>query len=95
MLLSEFECPRTILMKEQQQQHHIFFIKKIEKKLPSTWNPRQKDRFKIKHCEIYGQSADTNIVTDSFLHRTATSISLCFGADSRTEDSTDKFLSLI
>ena len=50
---------------------------------------------KIKHWEIYGQSADTNIVTDSFLHRAATSISLCFRVDSRTEHSTDKFLSLI
>ena len=75
-----------------------FLYKKIEKKnypRHGTLDPRQKDRLKIKHCEIYGQSADTNIVTDSFLHRTATSISLCFGADSRTEDSTDKFLSLI
>ena len=34
LLLSEFECPRTILIKEQQQ--HIFFIKKLKKKLPST-----------------------------------------------------------
>ena len=38
LLLSEFECPRTILIKEQQQ--HIFFIKKLKKKLPSTWYPR-------------------------------------------------------
>ena len=48
MLLSEFECPRTILIKQQQQQQHIFF-KKIEKKItldmvPSTLDPRQKDR---------------------------------------------------
>ena len=28
----EFECPRTILIKQQQQQQHIFVIKKIEKK---------------------------------------------------------------
>ena len=40
MLLSEFEYPRTILIK-QQQQHHIFFIKKLKKKItldmvPST-----------------------------------------------------------
>ena len=27
LLLSEFECPRTILIKQQQQQqHHIFFM---------------------------------------------------------------------
>ena len=38
MLLSEFECPRTILIKQQQQ--HIFLNKKIAKKLPSTWYPR-------------------------------------------------------
>ena len=36
-----------------------------------------------------------NIVTDSFLHPKATSISLCFGADSRTEYYTNKFLSLL
>ena len=41
MLLSEFECPRTILIKQQQQQQHIFFIKKLKKKItldmvPST-----------------------------------------------------------
>ena len=44
LLLSEFECPRTILIKEQQH-HHIFFIKKLEKKItldvvPSTLDPR-------------------------------------------------------
>ena len=55
LLLSEFECPRTILIKKkQQQQQHIFiFIKKeLKKKLlpatldkePSTLDPRQKDR---------------------------------------------------
>ena len=40
MLLSEFECPRTILIKQQQQ--HIFLNKKIAKNYPrpSTWNPR-------------------------------------------------------
>ena len=42
LLLSEFECPPTILIKQQQQQQqqHIFFIKKSKKTLPSTWNPR-------------------------------------------------------
>ena len=35
LLLSEFECPRTILIKQQQLQH-IF----LKKKLPSTWYPR-------------------------------------------------------
>ena len=50
LLLSEFECPRTILIKQQQQQQrqHIFFIKKTEIKnylptwypRPSPWNPR-------------------------------------------------------
>ena len=39
MLLRKFECPRTILIKQQQQQH-IFFIKKWEKKIPSTWYRR-------------------------------------------------------
>ena len=36
---------------------------------------------KIKHCEIYKQSADTT----SFLHRTTIFISLRSAADSRTE----------
>ena len=46
LLLSEFECPRTSLIKkQQQQQQHIFiFIKKELKKnccpRPSTRNPR-------------------------------------------------------
>ena len=56
LLLSEFECPRTILIKQQQQQQHIFFIKKLKKKItldmvpstldmePSTLDPRRKDR---------------------------------------------------
>ena len=26
LLLTEFECPRTILIKQQQQQQHIFFM---------------------------------------------------------------------
>ena len=60
MLLRKFECPHTILIK-QQQQPHIFFIKKLKKKLPSTWyrrrwtwnprpsilDPRQKDRLHL------------------------------------------------
>ena len=55
LLLSEFECPRTILIKQQQQQHHMHFLyRKIEKEnyprhgtldpRPSTLDPRQKDR---------------------------------------------------
>ena len=60
MLLRKFECPHTILIKQQQKQH-IFFKKKMEKKLPSTWyrrpstwnprpsilDPRQKDRLHL------------------------------------------------
>ena len=40
MLLSEFECPRTILIKQQQQ--HIFLNKKIAKNYPrhGTLDPR-------------------------------------------------------
>ena len=57
LLLSEFECPRTISIK-QQQQHHIFLYKKNEKtNYPrhgtldprhGTLDPRQKDRLKQK-----------------------------------------------
>ena len=41
MLLSEFERPRTILIKQQQQQH-IFYIKKLKKNYPrhGTLDPR-------------------------------------------------------
>ena len=59
LLLSEFECPRTILIKQQ----HIFPIKKkLKKKItldmvpstldmePLTLDPRQKDRLMSKHA---------------------------------------------
>ena len=47
MLLSEFECTRTILIKEQQQ-HHIFFIKKMKK----ITRPRQKDRLIVLYRDV-------------------------------------------
>ena len=45
MLLSEFECPRTILIKDQQQQ--LITLEMVPSTLdmePSTLDPRQKDR---------------------------------------------------
>ena len=77
MLLRKFECPHTILIKQQQQ--HIFFIKKLKKKkLPSTWyrrpstwnprssilDPRQKDRLHLTRLVIMQirKMADYNLL---------------------------------
>ena len=49
MLLRKFECPHTILIKQQQKQH-IFFKKKMKKKnypRHGTLDPRQKDRLHL------------------------------------------------